>query len=116
MDVPHGFPARRFVVQDLGASLGRSGWPTGERNNADAFERQRLIERVENGIVQFDYNGRHRELFSDIRPDDVLWTCRLLARLTDDQWDDAFRAADYSEPLRRRFITKLKSKIREGLI
>ena len=112
---PDGLPARRFVVQDLGASLGRTRWPRGDRNNVDAFERQSLIERVENGIVQFDYNGRHQELFRDITAEDVIWTCRLLADLTDDQWQDAFRAANYPEAIRQRFITKLKSKIREGL-
>ena len=46
---------------------------------------------------------------------DVLWTCRRLARLSDQQWDDAFRAAGFADQLRQRYITKLKSKIAEGL-
>ena len=108
-------PTRRFVVQDLGAALGRTRWPTGNRNNIDAFEGQALIERVERGVVDFDYHGRHQELFKDITPADVVWTCRLLAQLTDKQWNDGFRAANYSESLRRRFIAKLKAKIQEGL-
>lgn len=115
VNVPDGLPERRFVVQDLGASLGRARWPIGTRNNVDAFENQSLVNRVENGIVAFDYNGRHRELFRDITPDDVVWACRLLAHLTDDQWQDAFRAAHYSGAIGQRFITKLKSKIQEGL-
>ena len=115
VSAPDGLPTRRFVVQDLGASLGRARWPIGTRNNVDDFEKQRLIDRVENGLVEFDYNGRHRELFSDISPDDVVWACRLLALLTDDQWQDAFRAAHYPDAISQRFITKLKSKIQEGL-
>lgn len=108
-------PSRRYIVQDLGASLGRTRWPTGNRNNAAAFESQRLIERVGNGVVKFDYHARHKELFKDITPADVVWTCRLLARLTDEQWKDAFRAANYPELIAQRFITKLRSKIQEGL-
>jgi hypothetical protein len=47
--------------------------------------------------------------------DDVLWTCRLIARISDRQWRDAFRAAGYEDAEQRRYISKLKSKIGEGL-
>lgn len=110
-----GGPQRRYVVQDLGAALGKTGWPTGNRNDVEGFENQNLIKRVENGLVEFDYDARHTELFKDITPADVAWTCRLFARLTDRQWNDAFRAANYSEDLSKRFIAKLKSKVQEGL-
>ena len=71
-------PARRFVVQDLGAALGKTGWPTGNRNDIEDFEEQGLINGVEDGIVEFDYHARHKELFKDITPADVVWVCRLL--------------------------------------
>lgn len=114
-DAPNVGPRTWFVVQDLGAALGRTKWPTGNRNDVNGFERQNLIKRVENGIVKFDYNARHKELFEDITPADVLWTARLFARLTDEQWRDAFRAAVYPESDANRFIAKLKSKVKEGL-
>ncbi|MBI3049895.1 MAG: hypothetical protein HYY76_16470 [Acidobacteria bacterium] len=47
--------------------------------------------------------------------DDVVWTCRLLSRLGDAQWHDAFRAAGYSEHRTWRFVAKIKSKVAEGL-
>jgi hypothetical protein len=108
-------PRRRYVVQDLGASFGRSKWPIGDRNNVASFERDGFITGVENGIVKFDYHGRHRELFKDITPEDVAWTIRLFARLSDQQLHDAFRAARYPEAVRTRYVHKLKSKIQEGL-
>jgi hypothetical protein len=108
-------PTRRYVVQDLGAALGRTRWPTGNRNDIEAFESQKLVDGVANGVVDFDYHARHRELFKDITPADVVWTCKLLARLSDGQWKDAFRAANYPEPLTQRFIAKLKAKMQEGL-
>jgi hypothetical protein len=108
-------PRRRYVVQDLGAALGRTAWPTGTRGSIDDFESQSLIRRVTNGRIEFDYHARHNELFKDITPADVIWVSRLFARLSDQQWQDAFRAAGYPESLSARFIAKLKAKVREGL-
>jgi len=108
-------PRRWFVVQDLGAALGATKWPTGNRNHVESFESQHLIDKVDNGMVRFDYHGRHGELFKGITPADVLWTCTLLSRLTDAQWKDAFRAANYPDSLATRFIVKLRSKVQEGL-
>jgi hypothetical protein len=38
-----------------------------------------------------------------------------LDKLTEKQWEDAFRAGGYSQPLAGRFIRRLKQKIAEGL-
>ena len=104
-----------FVVQDLGAALGATRWPTGTRNDIAHFERQGFIKAVGRDRIIFDYAGRHDELFRDIAPVDVVWTCRRLAQLTDQQWLDAFRAARYPETIAARFIAKLRSKIQQGL-
>ena len=108
-------PRRRFVVQDLGAALGKTGWPVGTRSEIDDFESQSLIKRVANGRIEFDYHARHKELFKDITAADVIWVSRLFARLSDQQWRDAFRAAGYPESQSTRFIAKLKAKVQEGL-
>jgi hypothetical protein len=108
-------PARRYVVQDVGAALGRTGWPTGTRSNVEHFEQQRLVERVEGSRVIFDYRARHKELLEDITPADVVWTCRLLDQITDKQWKDIFRAASYPSATGERFRVHLKAKIAEGL-
>jgi hypothetical protein len=108
-------PWRWFVVQDLGASLGKSGWPIGNRNDIEAFESQGFIKGVENGMVEFDYRGRHRDVLEDITPADVLWACRLLDRITEKQWTDIFRAAAYPSDIASRFRAHLNSKIVEGL-
>ena len=108
-------PARWIVVQDLGASLGRSGWPMGNRNDVDAFESQRFVTGVENGIVQFDYRGRHRELLDDLTPADLVWTMRLVSRISDRQWADVFRAASYPPDVAERYRTHIAVKIQEAL-
>jgi hypothetical protein len=111
-------PRRWYVVQDIGASLGRTRFftGTGSRNDLAGFESQGFIKDVENGRVDLDsHYFRHRYLRNNLDPEDVLWTCRLLARLSDAQWDDAFRAAGYPEDVRRRYIAKIQEKIQEGL-
>lgn len=107
---------RRYVVRDLGASFGKSRWfPYGTRNDVDDFESQAYVLGVSNGQVRFDYSGRHRELLEHIAPDDVIWACEWMAKLTDAQLDAAFRAGGYDQPARERFIRTLKAKVAQGL-
>jgi hypothetical protein len=108
-------PERWFVVQDLGASLGKTAWPVGNRNNIDDFEKQKLVLGVQDGRVQFDYHARHKDLLADITPADVVWICRLLNRITDRQWSDLFAGAHMADEVGRRYTRKIKSKIQEGL-
>ena len=49
-----------------------------------------------------------------ITPEDVAWVSGLLGRLSDTQWNDAFRAAGYEPENARRFIAKLKEKVDQG--
>ena len=119
--------AHRYVVRDLGASLGRFKYPTllkwfhlrgfgqGSRNDVEDFERQKLIKGVNEGRLEFDYRGIYPDVVKSVTPADVAWACERLSRLTDTHWRDAFRAAGYGDEETRRFVTKIKSKIDEGL-
>jgi hypothetical protein len=118
---------RIYVVRDLGASLGKTtfprflAWtplrkmPQGSRNDIDDFEEQGFIRGVDRDHVKFDYNGVNTRLVNELTVDDVIWTCRLLARVSNRQWNDAFRAAAYPAAERARFIRKVKAKIAQGL-
>jgi hypothetical protein len=120
-------PTRVYVVRDLGASLGKTTFPSlltrtplrsmpqGSRNDIDGFEEQGFIKRVEGKKVEFYYNGIHQKLVDTITLDDVVWTSRLMARVSDEQWRDAFRAGGFTPSQQERYIAKLKSKIREGM-
>ena len=106
---------RWFAVRDLGAALGETGKVYPRRNCLECFEQHGFITAVHDNHVEFDYAGRHQELISMIRPTDVQWAARLLQRLTDRQWRDAFRAANYTDADTQRYIRKLKEKIDDGL-
>ncbi len=127
VDDPNGGSQRLYVVRDLGASLGKTTFPPffkwlpvrglgqGTRNDLEGFEAQHLVRRVKGERVEFDYRGIHRPLVDSLSVDDVVWTCQLMSRISDSQWHDAFSAAGYSAVQNRRYVTKIKMKISEGL-
>jgi hypothetical protein len=104
-----------YVVRDLGASLGSTGRFAPRKNDPDAFEQHPFITGVRNGFIQFHYRGWHQELVRDrIRPADVAWACDLLGRLSDRQWQEAFRAGGYDPDVAARFIRVLRHKLAVG--
>lgn len=123
----HADGTRRFVVRDLGASLGKTssskllwtipvrGLGQGSRNDINDFESQGFIESIGENEVDFDFETIYGSVVDMVRPADVRWTAELMSRLTDSQLDDAFRAAEYSADTRARYVKKLKAKIAEGL-
>ncbi len=119
LDTPAEGARRWYVVIDLGASLGRTKIVpvSGTRSDIEDFEQQGFIKGVnDKGFVEFDDLGRfHRELFGELTPADVRWTCERLDRLDAKQWQDAFRAAGYKDDEAARFIRKIREKVAAGL-
>jgi hypothetical protein len=119
-------PRTRYVARDLGASFGsneQSKWvrwlglrtAQGSKNDLAGFLESGFVDGVKNNRVTFEYSGPNKPLVSNIAPEDVRWTATLMSRLSDQQWQDAFRAADYAPEDADRFIAKLKEKIATGL-
>ena len=106
---------RWYVVRDLGHSFGETGKFRADRNDVVEFETEAFTKGVSNGKVKFNWSGFHGQLLADITPADVHWTCERLARLSDRQWQDAFRAGGYDSMLAERVIRRFKQKIAEGL-
>jgi hypothetical protein len=104
-----------YVARDLGHTFGRTGVLDAPRGDPEVFEKTPFIKRVVNGRVDLDWRGRHDALFESITPADVRWICGRLQRLSNKQWQDAFRAGGYPEEDANRFIRRLKQKIAEGL-
>lgn len=107
--------SRWYVARDLGQSFGKTGKVDAPRGDIRAFEQTPFITGVSHGIVHFDWHGLHGALVAHLTPDDVHWICERLQGLTDQQWQDAFRAGGYAPSLADRFIRRFKQKIQEGL-
>jgi hypothetical protein len=117
---------RQYVVRDLGASLGRTSQPPalsalgiraaqGTKNDLDGFEAQGFVEVDGDGDLDFVYHGMYDEVVARAGREDLRWTCGLLARLSDKQLADAFRAAGYTPEQSARYVKKLREKIAAGL-
>ena len=117
---------RRYIVRDLGASLGKVDAPLltrvlgnriaqGNRNDLEDFEQQGFIKRVTGNRVEFDYHGIYGSLVDTVTPADVVWTTRLMSRLTDAQWNAALTAGGYPPDQAARVFKMLKSEIADCL-
>jgi len=122
LDPPVDGASRLFVVRDLGYALGKESpklgwlrwrWMRGSKNDIDDFEETGFFRQVENRL-EFDYQGLDPDLFEGISTSDIRWLCEQFARLSDSQFDDAFRAASYPQDIRARYIKKIKEKIDQG--
>ena len=111
-------PRRIWIVGDLGAAFGGSGWLTHSKDDLPDFAGEPLVRGTEGDHVDLALRvGYAREwgLDEDIEIDDVVWLCQRLERLTEQQWRDAFRAGGYSERESAAFVAELKRKVQEGL-
>jgi hypothetical protein len=119
-------PRRRFVVRDMGSSLGHSRqyWlfatlgtrgKQGSKNDVEGFEEQGFITKVEGDDVDFDYRGLNQSLVDRVTARDVIWACTLLDRIPDGHWQAAFRAGAYPQEHADRYIRKIKEKVAQGL-
>ena len=108
--------ARRwYVARDLGQSFGRTGVLDAPRGDPKVFEETPFIKGMVGQYVRFDYRGRHGVLVDHMTVTDVRWICEKLQQLSDQQWQDAFRAGGYAPQTADRFIRRFKQKIEEGL-
>lgn len=104
-----------YVARDVGAALGDFNRIAPRKNHVESFEATPYILGVTNGKVQFAYTGWYQNLTRDrITPEHVAWASELLGRLSDKQFEDAFRAGGFEPARAKRFIAKLREKIDQG--
>ena len=112
----------RYIVSDLGASFGKlpySSSPILNRfgrsvNDPVDFVNSTFIHGVEpNGEVDFYYKAKGKKVLEGITVDDARWIGQLLARLSDRQISDAFRAANYSRSEIKLLSTAVRDRIRQ---
>ncbi|HZS05239.1 MAG TPA: hypothetical protein VFD58_10430 [Blastocatellia bacterium] len=122
---------RRYVIADLGATFGKTGnTMTRSRNSLNDYLKSKFIDRVKPQQVDFVLRSRPFFLFAfnpryyiertrmerivkEIPRSDARWIGSLLARLSDQQIADAFRAAGYSPQEVNAFTGKVRERIAE---
>lgn len=110
----------RYIISDLGATFGKvkldvpGFWRIARnRNEPGDYRRSGFVEDVKNGQVYFFYKGKSQELFDDIKVEEARWIGDLLARLSDRQIADAFRAANYTAAEVQMLTRAVRERINE---
>jgi hypothetical protein len=112
-DAPGG-PELRYILSDLGATFGKTGgFLSRSRNKPEDFVKSKFIEGVEGGRVKFAYSGKNSGLFSNVTVEQARWIGSLLARLSDKQLSDAFRAANYTPEEVQMLTTATRARINQ---
>jgi hypothetical protein len=122
-----------YLVSDLGASFGTTGWAVTHRagkGNLKAYEQSRFITKVTDEYVSFSVPSHPALIHVFAMPEfirrvhlewigrrvpvaDVRWMGQILARLSDDQVQAAFRAAGYDPDDVRKFSVVVEKRIGE---
>ena len=91
-----------YVISDLGATFGKTGsgplWRLKRsRNDPEGYSEDKFVGGVrKDGRVDFDFTGMTSGTIKDVKIEDARWIGNLLARLSDRQLEDVFRAANYA--------------------
>ena len=104
VDGPRGTELH-YIISDLGSTFGKFGsnnlpifFRIGRRaDSPSAWNKSKFIKGVKNGrLVLATTGAKNRKLLKDITVSQARWLYELLAQVRDEQWRDAFRAANYS--------------------
>jgi hypothetical protein len=136
-DAQTGELQARYLVSDVGATLGKVGGLGGKRskNSLEDYRSARLIEGVEGGVVKFDYHTKPKgaggffasvfnpgykksqaqkeRVMQNIPVEDVRWIGQRLSQLTDEQLRTAFRAAGYDAATMEGFVSAFRQRINQ---
>lgn len=103
-----------YIISDLGATFGKTGGGiTHSRNEPENYAKSKFINGVEGNHVRFAYSGKSQFLFNSVTLEDARWIASLLARLTDQQIMDAFRAANFKSEEVQTLAQTVRARINE---
>lgn len=120
-----------YYVSDVGSTFGTTGKSYSDeasKNNFDAYKNSRFISQVKDGRVSFNFpthpaiyhvfnlpyfvhSMRNEWIGHDIPVQDVKWIGSLLAQLTPQQINDAFRAGGYAPEQIEAYASVLRQRI-----
>jgi hypothetical protein len=104
----------RYIISDFDAKFDKTGASPAMWHNATGKPAAvKFIDKVKGDLVDFGYNGRHKERLADVTVAQARWIGSWLARLTDNQLRDALRAGNYSADEIQVLEKTLRSRISE---
>jgi hypothetical protein len=129
---PGGSTKRLYFVGDLGATLGATGsflnevpflsdlppdrtlglTPRRGKGNPEAFSKEAFIKEVRDGEVIFNHERRRgKKVVKGVTVENARWMGNLLARLSDSQLADAFRAGGFNDSETAIYVRTMRDRI-----
>jgi hypothetical protein len=107
-----------YIVSDLGSSFGKLSEVSGGRagrsvNKPEHYAESRFIKQVREGVLELDYRGKADNLIKTAKVEHGRWLADLLLQLSDNQIEDAFRAANYKAEDVTLLASAFKTRIKE---
>jgi len=109
-----------YVVHDVGASFGKKmNWFERnllfkrDRNNPKGYAKARLVKNADDDSVRLNYWSKNRKTLKNISVEDARWMGQVLSRLSPQQIEDAFRAANYTPEQVRLMSRAVRQRIDE---
>jgi hypothetical protein len=104
----------RYIISDFDVKFDKTGvspsvWHTAPGKPAAA----KFIEKIQDNLIGFGYNGKHNERFAGITVTQAKWLGGWLARLSEGQLRDALRAGNYNAEQTQFLEKALRSRINE---
>ena len=131
-EMPGGPTRRVYFIGDLGATLGATGsflnevpllsdlppdrtlglTPKRGKGNPEAFSQEAFIKDVRNGEVVFNHERkRGRKVLKGVTVENARWMGNLLARLSDKQLADAFRAGGFNDSETAIYVRTIRNRM-----
>lgn len=109
-----GQPELHYIISDLGATFGKTGgFLSRSRNEPEDYVKAKFVEGVDGGRVRLNYDGKQTDLFGNISVSDAKWIGNLLAQVTDQQLQDAFRAANFTPEEIQMLVPAVRARINQ---
>lgn len=108
-----GAPELRYVVSDIDARFDKTGTAPSIWLATGPPKKGRLVAGVKDDVLDFGYEGKHKERLAAITRAEARWITALLARLSENQIKDALRAANYSPEAIEGIAGALRARISE---
>jgi hypothetical protein len=103
-----------YILSDLGATFGKTGgFLSRSRNAAKDYAKSKFVTGIQGNNVKFAYSGKNQALMNGITVEDARWVGGLLAKLSDRQIEDAFRAGNFTQDEVEMLAQAVRRKIEE---
>jgi hypothetical protein len=103
-----------YLVADWGGTFGKAGgFMSHSKWDLADYSKQAFLDGVSGNTVKFHYSGKMGSSLRNIPRDHVQWFAGIIGGLTDNQIQDAFKAAGATQTEINGFSTQLRKRINE---